>query len=83
MFLREEQEEDYSYSLFSVELGKGGPRAIVTYDGPDDGSGKWSCGRDSGMCGHIREAQQALPKLVSGDPNATRVFEETIKRCKS
>ncbi|KZP10585.1 hypothetical protein FIBSPDRAFT_757998 [Athelia psychrophila] len=46
-------------------------RAVVAYNGPNDGLGIWSCTKDQGTgCGHITMARHELQKLLLQDPDA-------------
>ncbi|KAG6810082.1 hypothetical protein H0H92_013378 [Tricholoma furcatifolium] len=70
--------------LFSVETPtKHGirSRAIVMYDGEDDGSGIWRCAKDGrGGCSHTKAARDYLQKLITLDPNARDPNRESEHR---
>ncbi|KAJ7619018.1 hypothetical protein DFH06DRAFT_1144555 [Mycena polygramma] len=45
-------------------------RVVVTYEGSDDGNGRWNCEKDAMPCSHVAASKTKLQQLVHVDPNA-------------
>jgi hypothetical protein len=70
----------YWLSVPSPSMPTVGNRAIVQYEGLDDGSGKWMCSRDNGSaCVHIHAACLQLlgHERVVDNPEASDAIEES------
>ncbi|KAJ7849341.1 hypothetical protein B0H13DRAFT_2285060 [Mycena leptocephala] len=48
-------------------------RVVVTYEGDDEGKGKWNCEKDSGPCLHVSSCSRKFHQLVHVDPDAEDV----------
>ncbi len=56
-----------------------GGRVIVTYEGEDEGTGRWNCRKDpSGLCFHLGTCRQQFSKLVQRNPNAEGSWNSQI-----
>ena len=51
-------------------------RVVVTYEGPDDGSGHWKCEKDTVPCNHLELCRKKFAQLVEGDPDAKAIDRE-------
>lgn len=65
-------------------------RQIVTYEGDDNGHGRWSCTRDKEAgCTHVSQACDRLQQLVQADPHARHTTDDmpprlnTVGKCKT
>ncbi|KAJ7739668.1 hypothetical protein DFH07DRAFT_752074 [Mycena maculata] len=45
-------------------------RVVVTYEGDDEGNGRWNCEKDSGPYLHVGSCRKKFQQLVQGDPEA-------------
>ncbi|KAK7017504.1 hypothetical protein VNI00_018606 [Paramarasmius palmivorus] len=61
--------EESWLTRFSVMGLSGGlnARAVVTYEGTDDGQGKWQCSKDRNSCLHISHARKFLSDVLGKD----------------
>ncbi|KAK7043833.1 hypothetical protein VNI00_007997 [Paramarasmius palmivorus] len=61
--------EESWLTRFSVMGLSGGlnARAVVTYEGTDDGQGKWQCSKDRSSCLHISYARKFLSDVLGKD----------------
>ncbi|KAK7020287.1 hypothetical protein VNI00_017739 [Paramarasmius palmivorus] len=71
-------DEDVWLNRFSVQSHGGGlkGRAIVTYEGLDNGQGTWRCARDRSRCEHIGFARAFLREVLRISEEAEQEWDD-------